>query len=649
MKVPYLPCFLLCFLPVVETILFSGTNLNGIMWWMFDLFPRIFVWGSCSWLCTPVRVLRLLLLPPPPAPLTHHLPTHNLLTHHLPHTTYSHTTYSHTTYPPLSQRPSLSVAGVALTALGWLWWRASRLPTLSPRLFAWQAWQLVTSTFALHGRRGTWWHRPSLCVAGVALAALGWLWWRAWFPFAAVVAAALCVAGVALGDIDLRFAWQAWHLWWHRPSLCGAGVALTALGWLWWRASRLPTVSPRLFAWQAWQLVTSTFALHGRRGTWWHRPSLCVAGVALAALGWLWWRAWFPFAAVVAAALCVAGVALGDIDLRFAWQAWHLWWHRPSLCGAGVALTALGWLWWRAWFPFAAVVAAAVWVAGVALGDIDLRFAWQALVTSTVTLRGRRRTWGTGLALVARLVPVCRRRRRGSLRGRRGTWWHRPSLCMAGVELGDIDHHFAWQAWHLRHWAGSGDALGSRLPPLSPRLFAWQAWQLVTSTFALRGRRGTWWHRPSLCVAPVCRRCRRGSLRGRRGTWWHRPSLCVAGGTWWHRPSLCVAGVALAWQALDRYFAWPVCCRCRRGRLRGTWQHFVWQVWHLRHWAGSGDLLGSTLPPLSKHSMFTKCHFQHIQRFQSLVHQQKSSIRTIRTRSAFSCIICFLPLFSLDL
>ena len=27
---------------------------------------------------------------------------------------------------------------------------------------------------------------------------------------------------------------------------------------------------------------------------------------------------------------------------------------------AGVALTALGWLWWRAWFPFDAVVAAAV-------------------------------------------------------------------------------------------------------------------------------------------------------------------------------------------------------------------------------------------------------------------------------------------------
>jgi len=49
-----------------------------------------------------------------------------------------------------------------------------------------------------------------------------------------------------------------------------------------------------------------------------------VAGVALMALGWLWLRAWLPFGAVVAAAFCVAGVALGDIDLHFAWQALHL-------------------------------------------------------------------------------------------------------------------------------------------------------------------------------------------------------------------------------------------------------------------------------------------------------------------------------------
>ena len=69
---------------------------------------------------------------------------------------------------------------------------------------------------------------------------------------------------------------------------------------------------------------------------------------------------------------------------------------------------ALDWLWWRAWAPFGAVVAAAVCVAGMALGDIDRHFAWQAwhLVTSTVTLRSRRGTYGTGLAPVAGLGPV---------------------------------------------------------------------------------------------------------------------------------------------------------------------------------------------------------------------------------------------------
>ena len=63
-------------------------------------------------------------------------------------------------------------------------------------------------------------------------------------------------------------------------------------------------------------------------------------------------------------------------------------------------------------------------VAGVALGDIDMHSAWQAwhLATSTCGLRGRRGTCGTGLALVARLVPSGRRCRRPCLRGRRGTW-----------------------------------------------------------------------------------------------------------------------------------------------------------------------------------------------------------------------------------
>jgi hypothetical protein len=46
-------------------------------------------------------------------------------------------------------------------------------------------------------------------------------------------------------------------------------------------------------------------------------------------------------------------------------------------------------------------------VAGVALGDIHRHFAWQAwrFTTSTLVLRGRRGTYGTWRALVARLGP----------------------------------------------------------------------------------------------------------------------------------------------------------------------------------------------------------------------------------------------------
>ena len=46
------------------------------------------------------------------------------------------------------------------------------------------------------------------------------------------------------------------------------------------------------------------------------------------------------------------------------------------------------------------------------------------------TLCGRRGTYGTGLALVAHLVPICRHGR-------------------AGVAFGSIDLHSVWQAWYL--------------------------------------------------------------------------------------------------------------------------------------------------------------------------------------------------------
>jgi len=162
--------------------------------------------------------------------------------------------------------------------------------------------------------------------------------------------AQLCVAGVALGDIYLGFAWQASRLVTStfvlrgKRGTYGTGLALVArLGWDWW------LVTPRHFAWQAWHLATSTFVSRSRRGAWRHLPSFCVAGVALMAMGWLWWRAWLGLVAGDAAALCVAGVALRDIHLRFTWQAWHL-------------------------------------------------------ETSTFVLRGRHGTYGTGLALVALLA-----------------------------------------------------------------------------------------------------------------------------------------------------------------------------------------------------------------------------------------------------
>jgi len=145
------------------------------------------------------------------------------------------------------------------------------------------------------------------------------------------------------------------------------------------------------------------------------------------------------------------------------------------------------------------VAAAAVGVAGVTLCDIHLRFTWLAwyVVTSTSTLRGRRGTYGIGLAPVVRLGRSGRGGRRGCWRGRRGTLRHRPSFHVAGVVLGDIDLHFVWQAWHVWHWRAWAGVAGVAaaavgVATLLTRLFAWQAWHLETSTFVSRGRRGTW-------------------------------------------------------------------------------------------------------------------------------------------------------------
>ena len=161
------------------------------------------------------------------------------------------------------------------------------------------------------------------------------------------------------------------------------------------------------------------------------------------------------------AAVCVAGVALGDIDLHLAWQAWRLaTWTctlhgRRGAYGTGLALVARLVPSWRC----------------CRRGCLRGMQAWRAWHAATSPLlcvagvalgdmRGRHGTYGTGLALVARLVPSWCRCRRGCC-GRRGTWRHRLALGMAGVALGDMDVHFKWQAWHLWRWL----ALVARLVP----------------------------------------------------------------------------------------------------------------------------------------------------------------------------------------
>ena len=299
--------------------------------------------------------------------MTYHLHTHTNLTMTSPTTTLSHTIchihklntqlchmhlvtstfVSRGERDTISHPPSFHVAGVALMALCGALGR--RWSPVTPRHFAWQAWHLKTSTFVSRGRRGTWRHPPSFHVSTFVLRGRRGTYgtvWRAWSPLVAGDAAALCVAGVALGDIHLRFPWQV-CTWRHPPSFCLAGVALMALcGAL---GRHWSPVTPRHFAWQAWHLVTSTFVLRGRCGTRRHPPSFCVAGVALmalcGALGRRWspvtprhfaWQAWHLVTSTfVSRGKCgtwrhppwfhVAGVAQSHIHFHFGWQVWHLW------------------------------------------------------------------------------------------------------------------------------------------------------------------------------------------------------------------------------------------------------------------------------------------------------------------------------------
>ena len=470
--------------------------------------------------------------------------------------------------------------------------------------FTWQAWHNLTSTVVLRGRRGT--HGTG---------------WRAWTGLGARDAAALCVAGVAQPDIHLRFTWQAWHKLTSTVVLRGRR-GTHGTGWRAWTglgardaaalcvAGVAQTHTYCRFAWQAWHKLTSTVVLRGRRGT---------DGIG--------WRAWTGLGARDAAPLCVAGVAQPHIHLRFTWQAWHNLTSTVVLRGRrGTHGTG-----WRAWTGLGARDAAPLCVAGVAQPDIHLRFTWQAWhkLTSTVVLRGRRGTHGTGWRAWTGL-------------GARDA----AALCVAGVAQTHTCCRFAWQAWHKltstvvlrgrrgtdgigwRAWTGLGarDAAplcvaGVAQPHIHLR-FTWQAWHKLTSTVVLRGRGGThctgWraWtglgacDAAALCVAGVAQThtyCRFSGRRRTHSTGWRAWTGLGARDA----AALCVAGVAqthtycrFAWQAWHKLTPTVV----SRGR-RGTNSHllsfcvasvaqthihrrFAWQASHSWHWVARLDWLG---------------------------------------------------------
>ena len=474
-----------------------------------DLVPHNFVWGSCFWFSTPVLRLLVLLVVLLLLPSSHSLSTHTLSTHTLStHTLSTHTLSTHTlsTY-------TLSPHTYSHLHTHTLCQHTLCQHTLSPHTLCQHT--LCQHTLCHHTLTHTYIHTHFVNIHFVNTLFLHTLFVNTHLHTHTLCQHTLCQHTLSphtlcqhtlcqhtlcqhtlsthtlsphtyshlhththtrhtlsthtlSPHIHLRFAWQAWHNLTSTvvpPSFHVAGVAQTHIhrrfawqAWhLWYRVAPLgpdlAPVTPRHFAWQAWYNSTSTVVSRGRRGTNSHSPSFCVAGVALMVPG----GALGPgFGACDAAALCVAGVVQLDIHRRFTWQVWHE-------------------------------------------------------LTSTVVLRGRCGTYGTGWRPWARIWRLWRR---GTLRGRRGTTRHPPSFHVAGVARTHIHRRVAWQAWHLWYLVAP---LGPDLAPVTPRHFAWQAWYNLTSTFVSRGRRGTTWHPPSFHVAGVAR------------THIHRRFACLSG------------------------------------------------------------------------------------------------------------------------
>ena len=223
---------------------------------LFIVFPHIFVWGSCFWLCIPPR-----LRPASRAAV--------LVTHHLSHTTWlGHTSSFHT---QLCHTPSFTHATLSHTIFHTPSFTYNFVTHHLPH----------THNIVTHPLPHT--HTHTLCGTGVALAHIN-------LPFA------LQVWHLYDTGLDLvaslvavrHFAWQAWHLATFTFVLCGSrrGTSGTGLDLV----ARLVAVS-RPWHCGVWHLLTSTLVWRGRRGTW--HPTFILHGAAALALFHVFaWQAW---------------------------------------------------------------------------------------------------------------------------------------------------------------------------------------------------------------------------------------------------------------------------------------------------------------------------------------------------------------------
>ena len=177
-------------------------------------------------------------------------------------------------------------------------------------------------------------------------------------------------------------------------------------------------------------------------------------------------------------------------------------------------------------------------------------------------------------------------------------------------------HRFAWQAWQawhnltstfvLRGMRGTishppsfrvagvalmalGGALGLAWSPVTPvtsRLFAWQAWRNLTSTIVLRGMRGAISHPPSFRVAGVALMAQGGTL-GLAGS-----PVTPRHFAWqvWHNltSTFVLRGRRGAISHPPSFCVAGVALMALGGALGLAWspvtpvtpRHFAWQAWH---------------------------------------------------------------------